>query len=45
MGIPDGSAGKESACCARAPGDVDQSLSREDALEEDMATQSCILAW
>ena len=45
MGFPDGSAGTESACSATAPRDVGPSLSPEDALEEDMATHSCILAW
>ena len=45
MGFPDGSAGTGSACSARALGDVGPSLSREGALEENMATHSCILAW
>ena len=37
-----GLAGKESACSA---GGSDQSLGREDPLEEEMATHSSILAW
>ena len=41
-GFPEGSAGKESSYNA---GDMDRSLIREDPLEEEMATQSSILAW
>ena len=37
-GFPGGSDGKESACSAR-------DLGQEDALEEEMATLSSILAW
>ena len=46
MGFPGGSDGKESACHVGDPGvDPVRSQSREDALEEDMATHSSILAW
>ena len=41
-GLPDGSAGKESAYDV---GDWVRSLGREDPLEEEMATLSNILAW
>ena len=40
--LPDGSAGKELAYNA---GDLVRSLGQEDALEEEMATHSSILAW
>ena len=40
-GLPGGSGGKESACNV---GDLG-SISREDALEKEMATHSSILAW
>ena len=42
MGFPGGSDCKESACSA---GDLVQSLSWEDPLEEEMATHSSIFAW
>ena len=42
MGFPGDSEVKESACSA---GDLGSSLSREDPLEEEMATHSSILAW
>ena len=42
MGFPGGSDGKESTCNA---GDLIRSLGWEDALEENMATNSSILAW
>ena len=41
-GFPGGSVGKESTCNG---GDLVQSLSWEDPLEEDMETHSSILAW
>ena len=41
-GFPGGSDSRESACNA---GDLVQSLSREDPLEEGMATLSSILVW
>ena len=45
LGFPGVSAVKKSACNARVTEDAVQSLGREDPLEEDMATQSSILAW
>ena len=42
LGFPGGLDSKESACNA---GDLVQSLSWEDLLEEEMATHSSILAW
>jgi len=45
-GFPGGSVVKESTCHAGDTGDVPvRSLSREDPLEEEMATHSSILAW
>ena len=41
-GFPGGSDSRESACDV---GDLVQSLSQEDPLEEGMATHSSILAW
>ena len=41
-GFPGGSDSKKSACNAGDPG---QSPGREDPLEEEMATNLCILAW
>ena len=38
--VPDGSAGKESACRAGDPG-----LGWDDSLKKGMATHSSILAW
>ena len=40
MGFPGGTSGKELACQLQF-----QSLGWEDALEEEMATHSSILAW
>ena len=40
--LPDGSAGKESACNAGSRGDSGWSLAQEDPLEEEMATHSSI---
>ena len=37
--------GEESACNARATGDVGSTLGEKDPLEEGMATHSSILAW
>ena len=42
MLLPGGSDSKESACSA---GDQVQSLSQEDPLENEMATDASILAW
>ena len=44
QGFSDSSAGKESAYNAGDTGDMVWSLGQEDTLEEDMATQSSILA-
>ena len=45
MGLPQWLRGKESACNAGDEGDIPrQSLGQEDSLEEEMATDSCILA-
>ena len=41
LGCPGGASGKESACQGRRYG----SLGQEDALEEEMATHSSVLAW
>ena len=43
MGSPGSSDSKEKSACNA--GDLVQSLSQEDPLEEGMATQSSILAW
>ena len=43
--FPDGSVSKESACNAGDTEMLVQSLGLEDSLEEEMATQSSILAW
>ena len=42
FGLPDGSAGKESACSAE---DTADSPGWEGPLEEEMATHSSILSW
>ena len=42
MGFPGGASGKESTCQCRRH--TDQSLGREDSLEEETATHSGILA-
>ena len=42
--FPDGLAGKESTCKARATGDIYSILGRKDFLEKEMATHSNILA-
>ena len=42
FGLPDGSAGKESACSAEDTGD---SPGWEGPLEEEMETHSSILSW
>ena len=42
MGFPGDSESKECVCNV---GDLDQSLGWKDPLEEDLATQSSILAW
>jgi len=45
-GFPDGPSGKELACqCRRQERHGFDSLGLEDALKEDMATHSSILAW
>ena len=44
-GFPRGAGCKESTANAGGIKDVDRSLSREDLLEEGMATDSSILAW
>ena len=45
VGHPRWLSGKESACHSGDAGDLVQSLSREDPLEERMATHSSILVW
>ena len=45
FGLPWWLSSKESACNEGAAGDGVQSLGWEDPLEEDMATNSSILAW
>ena len=45
LGFPDGSVGKQSICNAADTEDPGLSLFQEDPLEEEMATQSSILAW
>ena len=45
FGFPDGTAGKQSICNAGDTEDPGLSLFQEDPLEEEMATQSSILAW
>ena len=42
VGLPRWPSGERSTCQA---GDMDSILGREDALEEEMATHSSILAW
>ena len=44
LGFPDGSVGKQSICNAADTEDLGLSLFQEDPLEEEMATQSSILA-
>ena len=44
-GFPGGASGKEPACQCRRHETQVQSLSREDPLEEGIATHSSILAW
>ena len=45
LGFPNGSVGKQSICNAGDTEDPGLSLFQEDLLEEEMATQSSILAW
>ena len=45
MGFPDGSEGKNPPAMQEMQEMLVRSLGREDVLEEEMATQSRILAW
>ena len=45
VGFPGGTSGKEPACQRRRCKRVSSSPGREDCLEEEMATNSSILAW
>ena len=45
LDLPQWLRGKESACNSGDLGDTVRYLGQEDALEEEMATQSSILAW
>ena len=45
MGLPQWLSGREFTCSAGVAGDSGLILGQEDALQEGMATHSCILVW
>ena len=45
MGLPQWLSGREVTCNAGVAGDSGSILGQEDALQEGMATHSCILVW